>query len=144
VEVRGFDGGMKRCLIVTALLVFGGATSTAQDFRKVVEIVDEMETSLRKTMVKEETERKADIAGLRVELDRLRAVRRVAVAADSTRSAGGTETALDDIRLRLDLLEKRADGLHTDLGELTKAMSLLVTELKASVRERMVSPPHQY
>jgi hypothetical protein len=103
-----------------------------------------METSLRKTMVKEETERKADIAGLRVELDRLRAVRRVAVAADSTRSAGGTETALDDIRLRLDLLEKRADGLHTDLGELTKAMSLLVTELKASVRERMVSPPHQY
>ncbi len=129
-----------RCMIVTALLVFSSATSMGQDFRKVVEIVDEMETSLRKSVVKEETERKADIAGLRAEVDRLRAGRRLSTAADSARNAGGSDTVPDDIQLRLALLEKRADGLHDDLTELTKAMFLLVTELKEATKERAVNP----
>jgi hypothetical protein len=128
------------CLVM--LLAFSCAAAVAQDFRKVVEIVDEMETSLRQMVAKEQADRKTDVAALRLEIDRLRALPRGARAADTTAYATGT--ALDDIHQRLDLVEKRTEEVHTDLAQLSKAMSLLVLELKKSSKEQTAGSPIQH
>jgi hypothetical protein len=133
---------MRRSLSIAVVLVLGVGTSWAQDFRKVVEIVDEMETSLRQMVAKEQTDRKADVAALRLEIDRLRAMPGGARAADTTVYTMGT--ALDVIHRRLDLVEKRTEEMHTDLAQLSKAMSLLVVELKKSSKERTAGSPIQH
>jgi len=135
---------MIRSMIITGLLVLGGATSTAQDFRKVVDIVDEMETSLRQMIAKEQTDRRTDIAGLRLEIDQLRGNQRGAISADTTMSATGAEMALDHINHRLGLIETRADKMNTELAQLTKALSLLVVELKKTTSERTAGAPIQH
>jgi len=133
---------MIRSLVIAVVLVLGVGTSVSQDFRKVVEIVDEMETSLRQMVAKEQTDRKTDVAALRLEIDRLRAVPHGARSADTTAYATGT--ALDDIHRRLDLVEKRTEEMHTDLAQLSKAMSLLVLELKKSSKEQTAGSPIQH
>ena len=123
---------MMRSVIVAALLVFGGAIAAAQEFRKIVEIVDEMETSLRKTIAQEQTDRKADIAALRQEIDRLRESRTVPVATAGIEAGTAVESAA--ILRRLDVLEKRIDKTNNDVLQLTRAVSLLVQELKATAK----------
>lgn len=125
---------MMRSAIIAALLAFGGATAAAQDFRKVIEIVDEMETSLRKSITQELTERKNDVAALRQDIERLRKGQPALVPGDAVERSSGIQTELAALSRRLDVLERRIEKTNDDVVQLTRAVSLLVQELKATVK----------
>jgi hypothetical protein len=64
---------MKRLLtVLSAVLFLRASPAPAQDFTKVIEIVDEMETSLKASDTAERDQRKAEVDSLRAELQSLR------------------------------------------------------------------------
>lgn len=125
---------MIRSVIVVVMILVGALSCAAQDFRKVVEIVDEMETSLRKSISQEQEQRKSEIAVLRRDVDALRQGQRVPVSADTAGSTAALQQQWREIDRRLTLLEKRADKAGKDVADLTQAVALLVQELKKSVK----------
>jgi len=125
---------MARNLTLTVLLMLGSANSTAQDLRKVVQIVDEMETSLRKSLASEQDQRKADVAALRQEIDLLKLSRGTSVSADTVETGAPIAKQWDQLERRIAVLENRIEKTSGDVVQLTQAVSLLVNELKKSLR----------
>jgi hypothetical protein len=130
---------MNRSLVIVALFVWGGAIAGAQDFRKVVTIVDELETSLKKMITQEQADRKSDVAALRQEVDRLRELR--PGPGMQAPDVAATTAGLVQLSQRLERLELRTDEMHRDFTQLTKAVALLVAELKASGQDKQHQPP---
>jgi hypothetical protein len=125
---------MGRNLTLVVLLVVGSALSAAQDFRKVVQIVDEMETSLRKSLASEQDQRKADVVALRQEIELLKQHPQVSPVRDTVEALTVTATQWKQLDRRIAVLEKRVDKTNSDVTELIRAVSLLVTELKKSMK----------
>jgi hypothetical protein len=125
---------MGRNLTLVVLLVVGSALSAAQDFRKVVQIVDEMETSLRKTIALEQDQRKADVAAVRREIDLMKQNHQVSAVRDTGEASTVTDKQWEQIDRRIAALERRLDKTNSEVVELTRAVSLLVTELKKSFK----------
>lgn len=118
-----------RCAVLAGSLFIACATSEAQDFRKIVEIVDEMETSLRKMIAHEEMERKADIVALRQEINRLRVSGPVADSGKAVNSGAGSTLVPGAGRALPADSVARADKTCAGLAELAAAVSHLSKEL---------------
>jgi len=65
---------MVRKLFLIAIVLGLAHTAVAQDFRKVIDIVGEMEVTLKQMISREEQQRKGEIASLRQEVAELRTV----------------------------------------------------------------------
>ena len=63
---------MKTKVVAVLVLLLVTGNALGQDFKKVIEIVDEMETSLKGMISREQAERKNEIASLRNEVVALR------------------------------------------------------------------------
>lgn len=127
---------MRSMRIAMVVLAVMSAAASAQDFRKVVEIVDEMETSLKRMIAKEQTDRKNEIASLRTEVLALRQSLSTASAAPD--HAVAAVASIDDLARRMDVLEKRVGGgpQNADLTQLTGQLNTLVAELKKVIGEK--------
>ena len=123
---------MKTRLVATLTLFLLAGTAVGQDFRKVVEIVDEMETSLKKMITKEQAERKTEIASLRNEVLALRQSLAHGPTMDRSDNAAVPIASVEELARRMDILEKRINGVpqSADLSQLTGQLNTLVAELK--------------
>ena len=137
----------KAVAVLVLLLVTGNALG--QDFKKVIEIVDEMETSLKVMISREQTERKNEIASLRSEVLALRQSLVAVPHADRSDNAAVASASVEDLARRMDILEKRISGVpqNADLSQLTGQLNTLVAELKKVITEKppiaaqQVKPP---
>jgi hypothetical protein len=120
---------MRRVLISLVVFALSATVSSAQNFQKVVEIVDQMETSLKKMITQEQVDRKSDIAALRIDLEHLRS-QQAATDTTAKRVAPEPRAGFEKMEQRLAKLEQNLDRTNANLGELTKALALLVGELK--------------
>jgi hypothetical protein len=109
------------CLLCLTMNVY------AQDFRKVVEIVTDMETSLKKLIQQEQSQRKEDVAALQSQLNELRS------AIANTSSTNGQAVSAS-VEQRLAAIEQKigADQPSNSLPELTKQLAALLEELRKS------------
>ena len=129
---------MKTMFKATLVLFLLAGTAVGQDFRKVVEIVDEMETSLKQMISKEQTERKTEIASLRSEVLALRQSLATSPALDRSENAVIPAASVEELARRMDILEKRISGVpqNSDLSQLTGQLNTLVAELKKVINEK--------
>lgn len=137
---------MKTKIWILLVLMFVTGTACGQDFKKVIEIVDEMETSLKGMISREQTERKTEIASLRSEVLALRQSLVTAPRADRSDNAAVASASVEDLARRMDILEKRINGAPQggDLSQLTGQLNTLVAELKKVITEKpQVAPAQQ-
>ena len=129
---------MKTRLVATLTFFLLAGTAVGQDFRKVVEIVDEMETSLKKMITKEEAERKTEIASLRNEVLALRQSLGTGPMTDRSDNTAVSIASVEELARRMDILEKRINGVpqSADLSQLTGQLNTLVAELKKVITEK--------
>jgi hypothetical protein len=129
---------MKSKVVTILVLLLVTSTALGQDFKKVIEIVDEMETSLKGMISREQTERKNEIASLRSEVLALRQSLTTAPRTDRSENAGIASASVDELARRMDILEKRINGVpqNADLSQLTGQLNTLVAELKRVISEK--------
>lgn len=127
---------MVRKLFLIAIMLGLAHTAVAQDFRKVIDIVGEMEVTLKQMISREEQQRKGEIASLRQEVAELRTVM-------AQPSAGMTATGIEPLSLRVEALEQRVSGISTgpELAVLTGQLSTLVAELRKTIDDTRLKPP---
>lgn len=128
---------MKSKVVTVLVLLLATSTALGQDFKKVIEIVDEMETSLKGMISREQAERKSEIASLRNEVVALRQSL-AAPRADRSENVAVASASVEELTRRMDILEKRLSGVpqNTDLSQLTGQLNTLVAELKRVIGEK--------
>ena len=131
------EGHMKRMLI-TVLVVCGIGVQNApgQDFKKVIEIVGDLEMSLKKMIEQEQDQRKTDVANLKSEVQELR----VTLAGHSGKDSSKSLSASPDLRVKVEALEHRVAEMHNspDLSGVAEKLSSLLAELRKSIDESKV------
>ena len=128
---------MKSKVGIVLVLLFVTSTALGQDFKKVIEIVDEMETSLKGMISREQAERKNEIASLRSEVVALRQSLGNPHA-DRSDNVAVASASVEELTRRMDILEKRLSGVpqNADLSQLTGQLNTLVAELKRVISEK--------
>jgi hypothetical protein len=111
--------------------------AAAQNFQKVVDIVVEVESSLKEMIAKEATQRKSEIASLKAEIQEIRTTFTHLSSATNIASNGNQLVALGEIGQRLDRVERKVETLPAspDVSKLASQLSLLITELKKNIEE---------
>jgi hypothetical protein len=109
------------------ILIVWMSQSPAQDFKKVVVIVDEMEKSLKGMIAKEETQRQTDITSLQKEIKNLHEQIK-STSETNTNSTNNFESLVG----RIGLLENKVNSVNvaSDTKELAGQLNQLLTELK--------------
>lgn len=120
---------MRRCSTLFVAVIFLISASHAQDFKKIVAIVAEMEASLKKSIVNEASQRNADVAAIRKQLSELQA------SLNEPGSVPGRSDSQKDIEVRLQALEKTVEAMQHDVKTkgLLDTLASLLTELKKGV-----------
>jgi hypothetical protein len=134
---------MKKTGVLVLSLAALCLNAFGQDFKKVVDIVVEMESSLKTMIAKEESQRKTEVATLKTEVAELR----TALAGPSTTSglqpppADPASTA--GFINRLEALEKRVAESQQpqDVGVLAGQLSTLLGELKKTIDDAKQHTP---
>jgi hypothetical protein len=136
---------MKTKVASALILLLMASTTFAQDFRKVIEIVDQMETSLKGMISREQAERKTEIASLRNEVLALRQSLTTAPQADRSDNVAVATASVEDLARRMDILEKRFSGVPqgADLSQLAGQLNTLVAELKKVITDKPAAAPQQ-
>lgn len=125
---------MQRIRILTCTILLLSMQASAQEFKKVVEIIVDMETSLKKMISNEEAQRKTEIENLKTEMQALRTSLTDRTTLASSNAAPSDQT----LAARIDGLEQKFSALHATekqspaVDELTDQLSKLITELKAA------------
>jgi len=125
---------MKRLLLAAILLSSAGLQQGfGQDFKKVIEIVGEMETSLKKMISEEQVQRKSEFAGLKTEVEALRTTLLKGPNAETS----GTSAIPPELVARIEALEKRFGEVKPapEISALTEKLSSLLSELRKSIDE---------
>lgn len=127
------------------ILLIVASNAFGQDFRKVIEIVDQMETSLKDMISREQAERKTEIASLRSEVLALRQSLTTAPRADRSDNVAVATASVEDLARRMDILEKRFSGVPqgADLSHLAAQLNTLVAELKKVISDKPQAVPAQ-
>lgn len=109
-------------------------TIYSQDFKKVVEIVDEMETSLKQMIAKEESQRQTEISSIKDDIEKItQQIQNV--------SAGNNSSEIEALHNRIQLIENKLNENKTpDVSELTNQLNNLITELKKII-DTSKNPP---
>jgi polyhydroxyalkanoate synthesis regulator phasin len=134
---------LKLLLIVGfCCLIFSASKSAAQDFKKVIEIVDEMEKSLQEMIAKEETQRKTEISGLQKDIQNLQEQ----VQNTSTGVNAINQQDFESLTRRISLLENKVNNLSVtpETTEFAGQINQLITELKKVIetsKQTLVPPP---
>jgi len=123
---------MKRVLI--CVLIVSCASSQyapGQDFKKVVDIIVDIEASMKKMVDAEQSERKSQITDLKKEIADLR----TSVTAE-TQSEQGSKS-LKEIQERLTTLEKKSieNSTSSNPSVFVGQLSTLITELKQTIED---------
>jgi hypothetical protein len=134
---------MKRALLCFLLIGCVAVNAQGQDFKKVVDIVVEMEASLKDMIAKEESQRKTEIASLKSEVQSLRTT----LAGNShvnTPAPPVTTTTSTEMFQRVEALEKSVGALQPshDVTALAGQLATLISELKKTVEEARVAQEH--
>ncbi|QQS35456.1 MAG: hypothetical protein IPM56_14560 [Ignavibacteriales bacterium] len=120
-------------LFVLFILVSG--LLNAQDFRKVVEIVDEMEMSLKQMIAKEESQRQSEISSIKSDIEKINQHIQN-VSADNLKSK-----EVESLNNRVQLIEQKLKEEQTPgTPELTEQLTALIAELK-KVIDASKNPP---
>jgi hypothetical protein len=136
---------MKTKVVLVLILLLVASVTFAQDFRKVIEVVDQMETSLKGMISREQAERKTEIASLRSEVLALRQSLVAAPHADRSDNVAVATASVEDLARRMDILEKRFSGVPqgADLSQLAAQLNTLVAELKKVITDKPPAAPPQ-
>ena len=129
---------MKRFLLIAILLSGPGLQlGFGQDFKKVVDIVVDMEISLKKMISQEQEQRKTEFASLRTEVQVLRA----SLSERPTQAIAAASTFPPELLARIESLEQRLTELKPapDMAFLAEKLSSLLGELKKSVEDTKTS-----
>jgi hypothetical protein len=130
---------MKR-LLLTAMLLCGACLQQGfgQDFKKVVDIVADMETSLKKMIVQEQEQRKSEFAGLKTDVQVLRA----ALMERPNAAVASATTLPPELIARIEALEQRLSDLKPapEIAEVTQKLSGLVGQLKSAIETQKPAP----
>ena len=130
---------MKRlfCIAMT-LCVAGFQQGFGQDFKKVVDIVVEMEASLKKMIAQEQGQRKTEFAGLRTEVQ----VLRTALSERPTAAIASATALPPELISRIEALEQRLSDLKPapELTEITQKLNGLLTEIKTAIETQKPAP----
>ncbi|MGA9120474.1 MAG: hypothetical protein WB699_14015 [Bacteroidota bacterium] len=133
---------MKRVMVLLIAAVVSTFTARSQEFKKVVDIVVEMESSLKAMIAKEEGQRKAEVASLQTEVAGLRTA--LASSAPSNPSSGSNLDAASTAGLvqRIEALEKRVgnDRHSEEFAVLTGQLGNLLGELKKTLDDAKARP----
>ena len=131
---------MRRTATVVLFLLGLVLRGEAQDFKKVVDIVVDMEASLKKMIATETADRKASTDSLRIELAGIRT--------SIPNTSAENSPVLENLDSRIGTLERRLDELkaNSDLRSMSGELSSLITELKKAIDEsrlsnKQLSPP---
>ena len=124
-------------IVLSACIALCVAQNAAvgQDFRKVVEIVGDMESTLKKMIKTEESQRKTEIASLKSDLAALRTSMATSAAPPSVQPVGSASFAVDGLAPRVEVLEKRVAELQPsgNIAILSSQLSTLIAELKKTI-----------
>jgi hypothetical protein len=126
---------IKLLLYISLTLLLSINTATAQDFKKVVEIVDQMETSLKQMIANEEQLRQSEISALKNDIDKIN---------QQVKNVSADVLQPNDIQLlnsRIELLEKNInENKSPGIPELAGQLSQLITELKKVIETEQKAP----
>jgi polyhydroxyalkanoate synthesis regulator phasin len=126
-------------VFVICCLIFSGPESAAQDFNKVIAIVDEMENSLKGLIAKEEMQRQTEISDLQKDIQNLQ------VQMQNTSNSVTTNNQQDFEALtgRVSMLENKVNNLNSspETNELAGQLNQLITELKKVIDSNKNTPP---
>jgi hypothetical protein len=131
---------MKRALLCFLLIVCVAVSAQGQDFKKVVDIVVEMEASLKDMIAKEESQRKTEVASLKSEVQNLRTTL-VENSPANVPAQPVVTTASADVLQRVESLEKKVGDLKPshDVTVFAGQLSTLVTELKKTIDDEKLT-----
>ncbi|MBI5473061.1 MAG: hypothetical protein HY961_12025 [Ignavibacteriae bacterium] len=125
----------KSFVLVTVLLVLCFSAS-GQDFKKVVDIVVDIESTLKQKIASEETQRKQDMAALKSEVESLRSSLAMASSATTSSPPAADPAATAALEKRLDALEKLVvQQEKQDIGALAGQLNTLLGELKKTIAD---------
>jgi hypothetical protein len=129
---------MKRITAVIVLIFVFALGANAQDFKKVVDIVVEMEASLKNMITKEESQRKTEVSALKSQVDELRTT---FAHVNTTRPEEAKITNVELLAERIDAMEKKVgENSHsTEVATLTTQLSGLLVELRKSIDDSKVA-----
>ena len=118
---------MKRTIVVVCLFFIYSVSAVSQDFKKVIQIVSDMEESLKTSIGKEETQRKSDIASIKEELQAIRT----------------SKDTSSNVNERVAVLEKKVNALQpaSDTPAMAKNLSDLIVELKKVINQTQTAQP---
>jgi len=124
--------------IVAAVLIAAASCFTArgQDFKKVVDIVVDIENSLKAMIAKEAADRKAEIGAVRSEVAALRSIiSKTPSTASPVDAANGASS--DAWVERIEALEKKVGSLNqpAEIQLLSQQLGSLLQELKKAIEE---------
>ncbi len=133
---------MRRSIIALLSMVVFGSVGHSQDFKKVVDIVDEMESSLKTMIANEEGQRKTEVASLRSEVAELRTAMVNSSSAHSSTVSEVDPSSTAGLVERLEILEKKLDdSKHSqEFAQLTGQLSELLGELRKTIDD-VKAPP---
>jgi hypothetical protein len=129
-----------KILIIKPILILGFVllfinTISAQDFKKVVEIVDEMENSLKQMISKEESQRQSEISFLKNDIEKIN---------QHIQNATTENLQAPDIEIlnnRIESLENKLQGNNSPgINELTNQLNQLIAELKKIIDTNKNAP----
>jgi len=130
---------MKKVIALSLGYLFAVCAAQAQDFKKVVDIVVGIESSLKTMIAKEEDQRKTEFASLKTEVAELR----TALASTNQAAPSTVDPAVvNGFAQRLEALEKKTgDEQHSQqFAVLTGQLSSLITELKKTITDAQTHP----
>lgn len=115
-------------IVVCCCLILCVSKSPAQDFKKVITIVDEMEKSLIGMISKEETQRQTEISGLQKDIQNLQ----VQIQNTPADLNADNQQNFEVLTGRISLLENKVGNLNAspETNELAGQLNQLITELK--------------
>lgn len=134
---------MKRITIVISSILAFAIGTHAQDFKKVVDIVVEMEASLKNMIATEESQRKAEFSNLKSQVDELRTTFAHSSPVNTSRPGEPQQVNVEMLAQRIEALEKNAGAIHPsqEFIALQGQLSSLTTELKRTIDESKKIPP---
>jgi hypothetical protein len=133
----------KKCFIILLLTILVAARASSQDYKKAIEVVQKMEANLETMLAKEESQRKTEVASLRLAV----ADSRTAFARTSTAlpplTPSPDSTSTTEFGQRLEILQKEVGDIRpsADMNTLAGELSSLLAELNRTLESTKQASP---
>lgn len=134
---------MKKYIFLLVLLTLGLIMPInkvkAQDFKKIVEIVVELENTLKQLIAKEETQRLSDVSEIKQEISGLQQQ----ISSMSASFSPGNQTDYEALDRRVGLLENSIQNIKSipEMESLTSQLNQLISELKIVIGQAKNTTP---